>query len=159
MINYIIRRFLYAVPLLMGVNILTFVLFFMVNSPDDMARMQLGMKHVTQEAVDNWKHQHGYDLPLLWNSRVDGAGKITETVFYQKSAGLFMFRFGVSDSGRNIGSDIKQRMWPSLALAVPTLIIGLLVNIGFALMMVLFRASYLELGGMVLCVILMSVSS
>lgn len=159
MINYIIRRFLYAFPLLMGVNILTFVLFFMVNSPDDMARMQLGMKHVTQEAIDNWKHQHGYDFPLLWNSRVNGSDKITETIFYQKSAALFMFRFGVSDSGRNIGADIRQRMWPSLALAVPTLMIGLLLNIGFALIMVLFRASYLELGGIVLCVILMSVSS
>jgi hypothetical protein len=44
MIYYIIRRCLYALPLLMGVNILTFVLFFIVNSPDDMARMQLGQK-------------------------------------------------------------------------------------------------------------------
>ena len=34
MIQYIIRRFLYAIPLLIGVNILTFVLFFVVNSPD-----------------------------------------------------------------------------------------------------------------------------
>lgn len=159
MINYIIRRFSYAIPLLMGVNILTFVLFFIVNSPDDMARMQLGQKHVTEQAIDNWKHQHGYDLPLLWNAQVQGAGKITETIFFQKSAGLFLFRFGVSDSGRNIGADIKQRMWPSLAVAVPTLIIGLLVNISFALIIVLFRGSYLEMGGIVLCVILMSISS
>jgi len=79
--------------------------------------------------------------------------------FYQKSVGLFLFRFGVSDSGRNIGADIKERAWPSLALALPTLCIGLLVNIGFALMMVLFRSSYLEQAGIVLCVILMSVSS
>ncbi|SMG66796.1 hypothetical protein BMETH_725188442, partial [methanotrophic bacterial endosymbiont of Bathymodiolus sp.] len=28
MFNYILRRFLYAFPLLLGVNILTFVLFF-----------------------------------------------------------------------------------------------------------------------------------
>jgi peptide/nickel transport system permease protein len=159
MISYIVRRLLYAIPLLMGVNILTFVLFFIVNSPNDMARMQLGQKHVTQEAVDNWKRQHGYDLPLLWNTQAQGADKVTDTIFYRKSAGLFLFRFGVSDSGRNIGADIKQRMWPSLAVAVPTLMIGLLVNISFALIMVLFRGSYLEMGGTVLCVILMSVSS
>lgn len=159
MTQYIIRRFLYAVPLLMGVNILSFVLFFIVNSPDDMARMQLGQKHVTEAAVANWKQQHGYDVPLLWNPQAQAVEKITQTIFYQKSLGLFLFRFGVSDSGRNIGADIKERAWPSLALALPTLCVGLLVNIGFALMMVLFRSTYLEQAGIVLCVVLMSVSS
>ncbi len=159
MIQYIIRRFLYAFPLLMGVNILTFVLFFIVNSPDDMARMQLGQKHVTTQAVENWKQQRGYDLPLLWNAKAQGEEKLSQTIFYQKSVGLFLFRFGVSDSGRNIAADIAQRMWPSLAVALPSLIVGLLVNISFALMMVLFRQTYLERAGMVLCVILMSVSS
>ncbi|MGZ8236154.1 ABC transporter permease [Methylobacter tundripaludum] len=159
MIQYIIRRILYVVPLLVGVNILTFVLFFVVNSPDDMARMQLGQKHVTEAAVSNWKQQHGYDVPLLWNAEANGGEKITQTIFYQKSVGLFLFRFGVSDSGRNIGADIKDRAWPSLAVALPTLIVGLLVNISFALMMVLFRNTYLEFSGIVLCVILMSISS
>jgi peptide/nickel transport system permease protein len=159
MIYYIIRRLLYAFPILIGINILTFVLFFVVNSPDDMARMQLGQKHVTPQAIANWKHQHGYDKPLLWNEAEQGGDKLTETIFYQKSVGLFLFRFGVSDSGRNIGTDIQQRMWPSLALALPTLVVGLLINISFALLMVLFRGSYLEFGGLVLCVILMSISS
>ncbi len=159
MTQYIIRRLLYSLPLLMGVNILTFVLFFVVNSPDDMARMQLGQKRVTEQAVENWKQQHGYDVPLLWNSDAQGEKKATDTIFYQKSVGLFLFRFGVSDSGRNIGADIQERMWPSLAVALPSLIVGLLVNISFALMMVLFRNSYLEHAGIVLCVILMSVSS
>ncbi|MCK5728552.1 MAG: ABC transporter permease [Methylococcales bacterium] len=157
MINYIFRRFLYALPLLMGVNILTFVLFFIVNSPDDMARMQLGQKHVTQEAVDNWKQQRGYDLPLLWNSKEKNP--VVETIFYQKSMRLFVFDFGTSDSGRNIGSDIQQRMWASLAIALPSLIVGLLVNISMALLMVLFRNSYIELSSIIICVILMSISS
>ncbi len=157
MINYIFRRFLYALPLLMGVNILTFVLFFIVNSPDDMARMQLGQKHVTQEAVDNWKQQRGYDLPLLWNSKAKNP--VVETIFYQKSMRLFVFDFGTSDSGRNIGSDIQQRMWASLAIALPSLIVGLLVNISMALLMVLFRNSYIELSSIIICVILMSISS
>ncbi len=159
MTHYILRRFLYALPLLMGVNILTFVLFFIVNSPDDMARMQLGQKHVTEQAITNWKQQHGYDEPLLWNVGASGEEKLTRTIFYQKSVGLFLFRFGVSDSGRNIGADIKERALPSLALALPTLMVGLLVNICFALLMVLFRRTYLEYAGLVLCVVLMSVSS
>ena len=159
MIYYIIRRCLYALPLLMGVNILTFVLFFIVNSPDDMARMQLGQKHVTEESITNWKQQHGYDMPLVWNADAEKQKKITQTIFYQKSVGLFLFRFGVSDSGRNIGADIRERMWPSLALALPTLCVGLLVDISFALLMVLFRGTYMERTGIVISVILMSISS
>ncbi len=156
MIYYIIHRFLYAFPLLMGVNILTFVLFFVVNSPDDMARMQLGQKHITQQAINIWKQQHGYDLPLIWNEKADNP--IAETIFYQKSVHLFVFDFGISDSGRNIGADIKQRMWPSLAVALPSLVIGLFVNISLALMIVLFRNTYLEHLGIMLCVMLMSIS-
>ncbi len=159
MFNYILRRFLYAFPLLLGVNVLTFILFFIVNSPDDMARMQLGQKHVTEQAIENWKQQRGYHLPLLVNQQEVGIDKIKETIFYQKSLRLFAFDFGISDSGRNIGADIQQRMWPSLAVALPSLVIGLLVNITVALMMVLFRQSYLEFGTIVLCVIIMSISS
>ena len=159
MISYIIRRFLYAIPLLIAVNILTFTLFFVVNSPDDMARMQLGQKHVTQQAVQNWKAQHGYDNPLLWNTNAQGTEQFTQTIFYSKSVGLMLFRFGISDSGRNIGADIKERAMPSLALALPTLLIGLVVNISFALLMVLFRRHVFEQIGIVVCVMLMSISS
>jgi peptide/nickel transport system permease protein len=48
MIAYIVRRVLYAIPILIGVNIVTFVLFFFVNTPDDMARAYLGEKRVTE---------------------------------------------------------------------------------------------------------------
>ena len=93
MTQYIIRRFLYAFPLLMGVNILTFVLFFVVNSPDDMARMQLGQKHVTEQAVANWKQQHGYDLPLLWNTEAQGARKNNRNHFLSKIGRLVFVSF------------------------------------------------------------------
>lgn len=159
MFNYVLRRFLYAFPLLLGVNVLTFILFFIVNSPDDMARMQLGQKHVTEQAIDNWKEQRGYHLPLLLNEESTGIDQLKDTIFYQKSMRLFAFDFGKSDSGRNIGTDIQQRMWPSLAVALPALIVGLLVNITVALMMVLFRQSYLEFSTIILCIIIMSVSS
>ena len=67
MLAYIIRRLLYAIPILVGVNLLTFALFFVVNTPDDMARMQLGVKRVTPEAIQKWKTERGYDKPLVWN--------------------------------------------------------------------------------------------
>jgi peptide/nickel transport system permease protein len=155
---YIVRRLLYAVPILIGVNLITFVLFFVVNSPDDMARMQLGAKRVTAEAIQNWKAEHGYDLPLLYNHEAPGLGRVTQTIFYQKSVKLFVFDFGTSDSGRDIGYDISQRMWPSLAIAVPVLLVGLAVNISYALFIVLFRATYVDLGSVVLLVAMMSIS-
>ena len=120
MIAYIIRRMLYAVPILIGVNLLTFLLFFVVNSPDEVARLHLGDKHVTEEQVEAWKHERGYDLPLAYNAQEEGLEQATRTIFFTKSVRLFAFDFGNSDSGRNIGYDIRQRMWPSLAIAVPS---------------------------------------
>jgi len=158
MIAYLIRRILYAIPILVGVNLLTFALFFVVNTPDDMARMQLGIKRVTPEAIAKWKVQHGYDKPLLFNAKADGSGKLTETIFFEKSASMFVFDFGYSDDGRSISREIQTRMMPSLAIALPTFIIGLIVSISFSLLMTLFRATALDIVGVALCVLLMSVS-
>lgn len=159
MIQYLFRRILYAIPILIGINVLTFALFFVVNSPDDMARMQLGQKHVTPMAILQWKVDRGYDLPLFYNADQLGVGHLTQTLFFQKSFRLFVFEFGRSDAGRNIGQDVFQRMWASLAIAVPALILGIVLNIIFSMVMVFFRFSRLDLIGIVGCIVLMSVSS
>ena len=159
MIAYIIRRFLYAIPILLGVNILTFLLFFSVNTPDDIARMHLGEKHVTEQDVTNWKSLHGYDEPYYYNGKASGGGVFTQTMFFNKSLKLFSFEFGTSDNGRDISHDVSQRMWPSLVLAIPTLIIGILINITFALLLAFFRRTYLDFWGVTLCIMLMSISS
>jgi len=158
MLAYIIRRLLYALPILLGVNLLTFALFFMVNTPDQMARVQLGDKHVSAEAIEQWKAQRGYDKPLFVNTAENSEGLLTDTIFFEKSARLFVFDFGKSDEGRVIGADISERMWPSLAVALPTFIIGISVNIVFALFVVMFRASAFDTAAMVLCVVLLSIS-
>ncbi|MDA1107213.1 MAG: ABC transporter permease [Proteobacteria bacterium] len=158
MIAYITRRILYAIPILIGVNLLTFALFFVVNKPDDMARVHLGVKHVTPQAIEKWKAERGYDKPLVFNNSASGAAQFTDTIFFRKSVLLFVFDFGRSDDGRDIGLDIRERMWPSLAIALPALFIGLLANITFALLMAFFRATYIDVWGVVLCVVLMSIS-
>jgi peptide/nickel transport system permease protein len=158
MIGYVVRRVLYAIPILIGVNLITFALFFVVNTPDDMARMQLGAKRVTPEAIERWKAERGYDRPLLWNASATGVERLTDTIFYDRSVRLFVFDFGNADDGRDIAHEISTRMRPSLALAVPVFIIGILVNITFALMMAFFRATYLDFWGVVLCVAMMSIS-
>jgi peptide/nickel transport system permease protein len=159
MLAYVVRRVLYAIPILVGVNLFTFALFFVVNTPDDMARMHLGAKRVTPEAIQKWKEERGYDKPLLFNSASQGAGKFTETIFYEKSIRLFAFDFGAAEDNRDIAAEIRARMGPSLALAIPALVVGLLVNITFAMFMAFFRATYLDFWGVVLCVAMMSIST
>lgn len=158
MLAYVIRRMLYAIPILIGVNVLIFALFFAVNTPDDMARLHLGVKHVTPEAIAKWKAERGYDKPLFFNAQAQGLARFTDTIFAQRAVPMFAFRFGAADDGRDISREIRTRMWPSLAVAVPVFVIGLLVNITFALILAFFRATYVDAVGVVLCVAMMSIS-
>ncbi|EKD77834.1 MAG: oligopeptide transport system permease protein, partial [uncultured bacterium] len=96
--------------------------------------------------------------PLFYNAQKTGAHALTDTLFFTKSLSLFTFDFGQSDRGRDISDDIGERLWPSLALAFPTLLIGLAINITFALLITLFRATTFDYFAMTVCVIMMSVS-
>ena len=66
MTAYVIRRILYAVPIVIGVNLITFALFFFVNTPDDMARAHLGAKRVTEEQISRWKRERWYLFPYFY---------------------------------------------------------------------------------------------
>ncbi|ARP80805.1 peptide ABC transporter permease [Bordetella genomosp. 8] len=158
MTAYIIRRLLYGILILIGVNLFTFLLFFAVNTPDDMARLSIGGQRVSQDAIEKWKAERGYDKPLFLNTTSDGASRFTDTIFYQRSVPLLRMDFGASDAGRDIGREIRTRMWPSLALAVPTFVLGLWASIAFSLLLVFFRATRLDFWGVVLCVVLLSIS-
>ncbi len=160
MLAYIIRRVLYAFPIIMGVNLLTTVLFFYVNTPDDMARKILGEKNITQEAIENWKRDRGYDLPVFINTEEKGLAMITQTIFFQKSLPLLWFDFGRSDRNNiDIGREIQKRMWPSLSISLPMFIIGIMANLTFAMLIAFYRGTYLDIWGVVLCVIMMSIST
>ncbi len=158
MLAYLLRRLLYAIPILIGVNLISFALFFIVDPPDDMASMQLGVKRVTAEAIEKWKAERGYDKPLFINAQAAGAGVLTETVFFTKSARMFVGDFGRAEDGRDITQEITTRMGPSLAIALPTFVLGLFVTVSFALLLAFFRATYLDFWGVVLCVAMMSIS-
>src|SRR5690606_39852713 len=125
MITYIVRRLLYGALILLGVNLLTFVLFFAVNTPDDMARLAIGGQRVSQEVVERWKAQRGYDKPLIYNAAADGTERFTETIFYDRSVPLLRFDFGFSDEGRDIGQEIRIRMMTRLMLSITTFALGL----------------------------------
>ncbi|NLJ62961.1 MAG: ABC transporter permease [Alcaligenaceae bacterium] len=158
MARYIWRRLGYGVLVLLGVNLLTFVLFFAVNTPDDMARLAIGGQRISPEAIEQWKEQHGYNKPLFINTAQSGLAVVQDTIFYERSMPLLRWDFGFSDSGHDISQEIKNRMGPSLALAVPTFILGLAASVSFSLFLVFFRHTRIDFYGVVLCVILLSIS-
>ena len=159
MITFLIRKLAYGLLILMGINLLTFVLFFKVNTPDDMARMQLGGKRITPEAVEKWKVERGYDKALFIDDKAQGLECLTQTLFFQTSKQLFTFSFGPSDGGRDIGREILRRAPASLMLALPSFVLGLGISILMALVLAFFRGSYLDFWGTIFCVVLMSISA
>jgi peptide/nickel transport system permease protein len=161
MLSYMMRRFAYGLLILIGVNLFTFFLFFSVNTPDDMARLNIGGKRVTQEQIVKWKAERGYDKPLYWNDAEAGTQKLTKTILWERSVSLMLLDFGRSDARQavNIGHEIKTRMGVSLQLAVPLFILQVIVSTAFALMLVFFRNSRIDFWGVVLCVLMLSISS
>ncbi len=74
---------------------------------------------------------------------------------------LFALEFGKSDARQavNIGHEIKTRMGVSLQLALPLFILQVIVSVAFALLLVFFRHSRIDFWGVVLCVLMLSISS
>ena len=161
MLQYILRRSLYGLLILLGVNLATFFLFFTVNTPDDMARLNIGGKRVTEAQIQKWKAERGYDKPLYINDSKQGTEKITETIFWERSVSLFTFNFGRADGegAGDIGYQVRQRMVVSLQLAVPLFILQLILSVVFALTLVFFRHSRIDFWGVVLCVVMLSISA
>jgi peptide/nickel transport system permease protein len=161
MLRFILRRIGYGALVLLGVNLLTFVLFFTINTPDDMARLNLGGKRVSAEAIERWKAERGYDKPLYLNTAASGTRQFTETIFWERSVSLFALQFGRADSesAGDIGVEVTQRMVVSLQLALPLFVLQLLASTAFALLLVMFRGSALDFWGVVACVLMLSVSS
>lgn len=77
--SYVLRRVLYSIPILVCVNILTFILFFYVNGTDDIAASVLAVKSNNPANVYTWKRERNYHLPLFFNN--------TDTIYYISNAG------------------------------------------------------------------------
>jgi peptide/nickel transport system permease protein len=157
MLAYIIRRTLMGVPTVLGVLFVLFVLFFWVATPDRIAERALGAK-ATQEQIEIWIHEHGYDLPKFYNPAEEGGARLTETRLYQFYRSMLMFDFGNSDlDDISITYKIRKGMGPSLALTVPSFIIGLFATISASLLVAMFRGTYVDRLALFLCVIGMSI--
>ncbi len=154
MLAYILRRSAYGFVTLLGVLLLLFVLFFLYASPLDMARRAVGEK-APPEALEQWIVNHGYDKPKFWNPE-----RPTETLLVEHFRRMLTFDFGRSDAdGTPIVQRLREGMGPSLALAVPSFVLGLLFSVALGLFVAYFRETYIDRMGVILCVLTMSIST
>jgi len=143
-IRYLLRRILFAVPILFGVALVTFFLFYIAITPRSMAERQLG-KNPTQAQIHGWLHEHGYDRPL-------------PVQFLDSTGDLLLFRFGRSDvDNEPIADKIRRGAGPSAQIAVFILFGGLIASVSTALAVAYYRGTYVDQAATFLCVLLMSV--
>lgn len=145
MLNYVLRRVLYAVPTLMGVLLITWVLFFNTATPEVIARRNLSSRAPTQKQIQSWIKDHGYDKP--WQEQLK-----TSTI------DMMLFKFGKSDATKEeILDRIGEGIRPSLSIAVTSFVATTCFAVIFAAMAAYFRGTYVDALTTVLCVISMSI--
>ena len=113
--QYVIRRLLYNIPVYLG--ILLFVMFALrVNDPI-WARLP---KHATQEDYDNEEKALGLDDPFV-------------DQYVRLLTKFDMDRESWDKPGRTVGTELKQAVWPSLAITLPALLLTSLVSVTIGL--------------------------
>lgn len=155
MFNYIVRRLLYVIPILFGVMLVTFALFFVVQSPEAMARNVLG-KRATPHNMQAWLAKRGYDKPLFFNTRP--GEKTFDAIFWNQIRQFATFDLGKSDTTeRPIGEVFREGMIPSLLITLPAFFVALVIGVIASLYLVYLRNSPLDTAGVLVCVALMSI--
>ncbi len=155
MASYLIRRILYMIPIIFGVMLITFLLFFVIQSPKAMAQRILGPK-AKPEALQNWLHNRGYDKPRFINTQP--GQPLWDSQFVHQMKSLATFDLGYSDAtGESIANMFKRGAIPSLMITVPSFIFGFLLSLSLALFFVFVRHSRIDLTGIITCVAMMSI--
>ena len=145
MFRYIIRRLLYAVPVLVGVSLATFLLFYCVFPPEQIARRNLSAKNPTKQQIQDWLVTHDYARPL-------------PDQFKKHMSELFLLKFGRADStGEPIWDRIKSGVGPSSLIASLVFFSAIVTQLFFALWAAYFRGTYVDIWITFLCVLLMSI--
>ena len=140
---YIVRRLLQGIPIVLGVTLITFLLFNVFGG--DPVLQFLG-KNATAEQAAELRHQYGLDRPLP-----------QQYVRYLKEVVTL-------DFGRSFATDepvsemIAKRAGPSLSLTVPALLATTLLAISVALLSAWFRGRFVDRLLVVMAVMGMSIS-
>ena len=140
---YTLRRLLYAIPILIGVTLVIFVLFNVVAG--DPTVVLLG-KHATPQQMAELRHELGLDRPWLWQ-------------YLDTLQSAFTLNFGRSwATKQQIAYMIQGGAAASLTLSIPAFVIASLAAIAIALLAAFFRGTLLDRTLVVVSVVMMSIS-
>ena len=144
MATYVLRRLLLAIPILVGVLTITFLLFNVVGG--DPVYGEVG-KNATPQKLQDKRHELGLDRPLA-------------TRYLEFMRGAITFDFGDSwKTKRPVGEMMANGVGPSLSLAVPAFLLEVLLAVSLALLCAYHRGSLLDRTVVVLSVAAMSIPS
>jgi len=145
MTTYILRRFLYTVPIVFGVLLLTFVLFTVVGGD---ISVEIAGKGATGETIDEIRGEYGLNKPLFlaWDSQ-----------FINHFKNSLTFNFGRARDRELVIDKIKRGVWPSLALTVPMLAGVVVISVSLALVVASVRNSLWDTLAVVICIAGMSI--
>lgn len=154
MFSYLVRRLLYAVPILFGVMLISFLLSNVIQSPESRARTQLGQR-ANPQSIAAWVQARGADKPSILNTRP--GEKLFDSQFFNHLKKLATFELGVSDvNGRDLKEVFREGAIPSLLITLPAFLVGVALAVGVALYLVFVRNSVLDSVGVIIAVSLMS---
>jgi peptide/nickel transport system permease protein len=127
---YVIRRLLLTIPTVLGIVLLTFILFSFISK--DPARAYAG-KQANETTLKAIRHKMGLDKPRFFNweeRRKEGIGGLFDSQFFD----LLFFRFPKSMRyEQSVWQLIKTKGPVSLAIQAPAFLIQIGLEIGIAL--------------------------
>ncbi len=129
MSSFLIRRLLQAIPTLLGITLLLFILFNLVGG--NPVYHMLG-KNASPAEIVRMTHQLGLDKPL-WHQYLDYVGSLAR------------WDFGRSwETKQRVTEMITDGLWPSMSLAIPAFIASTLVALIIALTAALYRDRWID---------------
>jgi peptide/nickel transport system permease protein len=127
--RYIVRRLLLTVPVLLGVATLVFALIHLV--PGDPAEAMLG-ESASAADLDELRTRLGLDAPLLVQYRDFLTGLVRGDLGTS-------FRYGTPVAG-----EIRQRMGPTMTLALVAMAVAILIAVPLGVIAALFRGTWID---------------
>jgi peptide/nickel transport system permease protein len=141
---FVARRLLYAIPTLVGVTLVTFVLFHYV-APDP-ALVKAG-KGASPADVQRTRHELGTDRPAA-------------VQYWDFLEQTFTLHFGESwMTKRNVGDMLWEGLGPSLSVTLPAFLLGTFFAVSLSLFCAFYRNSLADRTTVVAAVAGMSISS
>ena len=156
MFSYIVRRLLYTPLIVIGVLLVTFLLFRVIQGDDS---AEIAGKNASAETIAEIRKERGYDKPMFLNTEAvseHGVLALFDSQFFFHFKNALTFDFGRSKNKQKITTVIMQGAAPSLSLTVP-MFIGLLVtSVTLSLIIALKRGGALDTSVVIVCVMGMS---